>query len=311
MWWSEISALTTLSRTAEARALLPRISSPDQAAILELHILATEERWEDVENLGRRVAAGPNGDELGVWMSTAAAGARGAARQTERELRTASEVLAPATLSGTFMIDQRVWLMAASGNRVASMPRGLTADTTCTGALLRGLWAAAAGDAEQARAHLQAAEARRPMAHERNETLATLLRAWIEALHDRPATVVDSLASLARSSTVPDWCGRTNLRAASRLLVADAHAALGHHDSSAVYLERILGEVMADRCAIGWAFVRSKLVLTYVRLGRLDDARRHWEKLERDVDKPDPEVAALMANTKAALTSAEAMTPVP
>ena len=57
-----------------------------------------------------------------------------------------------------------------------------------------------------------------------------------------------------------------------------------------------------SRCS---SFADQRLVLLYARMGRLEDARRHWKILSETFTQPDPEVAHLVDEARAALEAAE------
>ena len=58
---------------------------------------------------------------------------------------------------------------------------------------------------------------------------------------------------------------------------------------------------------IALPFAHRRLVLLYARMGRLEDARRHWQIFTATVRTPDPELEPLIAEARAALMSAEGM----
>lgn len=97
-----------------------------------------------------------------------------------------------------------------------------------------------------------------------------------------------------------------------RWLVAQAYESLGRPDSAAAYLELLLsplGRVDQEYLArgIAFSFAHRRLVLLYARLGRLEDARRHWEIFKETLAHPDPEMRPLIEEARAALTSVEGM----
>jgi len=204
--------------------------------------------------------------------------------------------------------------MMASGNR-SPEPARLGSDTTKTGALLRGLWAAARGDIGVARNQLRASESldspwRWGVSPQQEAAFAALLKGWIALLENHPEESVRGLSEVARTGLLYEWSSPA-MRSAARHIVAQGYERMGMPDSSAAFLERILADIRGTRGACAWPFARSKLVLAYVKTGRLAEARKQFEILKRDVDKPDPEVARIIRDAEAALVSAEAMAPKP
>src|SRR5262249_61141540 len=97
-----------------------------------------------------------------------------------------------------------------------------------------------------------------------------------------------------------------------------AYERLDHPDSAAAYFERAIARPEAGRNSVVAAtdfaqvrmvssFAHRRLVLLYARMGRLDEARRHWEIFSATFTRPDPEMAPLLEEARAALASAEAM----
>jgi hypothetical protein len=53
------------------------------------------------------------------------------------------------------------------------------------------------------------------------------------------------------------------------------------------------------------SFAHQRLVVLYSRLGRLADARRHWQVFAGSFTAPDPEMQHLVDEARAAVASAE------
>ena len=99
-----------------------------------------------------------------------------------------------------------------------------------------------------------------------------------------------------------------------RWLVAEAHERLGHVEEtveayklvlSPVGLSEISSELEA-RFAIFHPFAHHRLVLLYSKMGRVEDARRHWEIFEKTFTNPDPELVPMVEEARRALEEAEA-----
>ena len=100
-------------------------------------------------------------------------------------------------------------------------------------------------------------------------------------------------------------------RVLKRWLVAEAYEGLGRPDSAATYFELAMspiGSPGALRDArIAYSYAHRRLVLLYARMGRLEEARRHWEIFSATFTRPDPEMRPLIEEARAALASAEGM----
>ncbi len=99
---------------------------------------------------------------------------------------------------------------------------------------------------------------------------------------------------------------------AVRWFLADAFEQLGQPDSAAVYLERIVSDPAptdqeSHLRGIAVPFAHRRLVLLYARMGRIEDAKRHWQIFTETCRTPDREIEPLIAEAHAALASAEGM----
>lgn len=99
---------------------------------------------------------------------------------------------------------------------------------------------------------------------------------------------------------------------AIRWLAAEAFERLDRPDSAAAYFERAIAPVAehsSDRIGgrLAFSFGHRRLVLLYARMGRPEEARRHWEAFSQTFTRPDPELLPLIEEARAALASAEGM----
>jgi hypothetical protein len=90
-------------------------------------------------------------------------------------------------------------------------------------------------------------------------------------------------------------------------MLADAFERTGHPDSAAACLENALIAPSGMSDAIQRPFMRHRLIGLYAGMGRVPDAERHLAALERDWDRPDPEVRRLIDDARAAVRSARGM----
>ena len=178
--------------------------------------------------------------------------------------------------------------------------------------LTRGLRAAIAGEGARARRLLNVAQSRSKRELARQGAAPALLEARIEALAGR----WDEAARILRPiGSQPVEIGQVAYPAgmsAVRWLLADAFEQLGRSDSAAFYLEKVTTDpATADQerhlRGIALPFAHRRLVLLYAGMGRLEDAKRHWQIFRETLRTPDPEIQPLIAEARAALMSAEGM----
>jgi hypothetical protein len=94
-------------------------------------------------------------------------------------------------------------------------------------------------------------------------------------------------------------------------LVAEVHENLGCFDQAAFcfayvafptvdwWIDPPLRGILAP-------FAHHRLVLLYSKMGRVEDARRHWEIFEKTFTNPDPELVPMVEEARRALEEAEA-----
>ena len=97
-----------------------------------------------------------------------------------------------------------------------------------------------------------------------------------------------------------------------RWLAAEAYERLGRPDSAAAYFERAIAPPPLSGSTwihgrMAYSFGHRRLVLLYARMGRLEEARRHWEIFSETFTRPDPEMVPLVDEARAALANAESM----
>ena len=96
----------------------------------------------------------------------------------------------------------------------------------------------------------------------------------------------------------------------TRWTIADAYTHLDRPDSAIVYLEdianwRSYSEEENRLRGLTHSFAHQRLVVLYARMGRLEDARRHWKIFSETFTNPDPEVRHLIDEAREALAEAE------
>jgi tetratricopeptide (TPR) repeat protein len=186
-------------------------------------------------------------------------------------------------------------LLSDVSGRLAPLPPELSArDTGLAFVMSRGLRAAVAGDADAAEACL-AAVRRSPAGHLAVVGVSpAVLEARVALLGGRPEEAIRLMRPLAALRIEPGYPMNGLGLNWTRWVLADAFERTSRPDSAAACLESALvaPSVMSD--AIQRPFMRHRLVGLYARMGRLPDAERHLAALEKDWDRPDPEVRRLL-----------------
>jgi hypothetical protein len=100
-----------------------------------------------------------------------------------------------------------------------------------------------------------------------------------------------------------------NVAAVVRGLLGEAYDRLGQLDSGAGHFEALAATQRARNTWTGSgipvSFAHQRLVVLYARMGRLEDARRHWKIFSETFTNPDPEVRHLIDEARDALAEVE------
>ena len=184
-------------------------------------------------------------------------------------------------------------------------------DSTTTGLVTRGAWAAAAGDTATARRMMTAFRTRSAPDIARQGFTPAVLEAWIAA---RAGRWQDVLKDLGPAALQGEPKGYVVFQSAplTRWLVAEAYEQLGQPDSAAAYFERAIapppeGGTDFAHSRIASSFGHRRLAILNARMGRLQAAQRHWRAFSEAFAHPDPEMAPLVAEARAVLAGAEGM----
>jgi hypothetical protein len=96
--------------------------------------------------------------------------------------------------------------------------------------------------------------------------------------------------------------------------LASAFEASGRPDSALVYQSLIVQRYAMNGDgfpAVTLPLVELRIIANALRCGQIEVAERTWQRMSRDVDRPDPELARLMEEEAKALSNARAMQPRP
>jgi tetratricopeptide (TPR) repeat protein len=203
-----------------------------------------------------------------------------------------------------------VSLASISGTLVPNPTPILAHDTTTRSIITRGWRDAAAGDLTAARRELAALRRKSPDDLARSGAAAQFIEATIAASEGRWKDVVRSIGPTALrgdDGATFRW-GRVGA-APERWLVAVAHEHVGPPDSAAVAFERLLDSPQGRGLSLFPPYAHQRLVMIYARMGRREDAERHWEAFSREFTHPDPEVRHLLDEARSAIETLRAMSP--
>ena len=315
---NQFATLLALGRLDEGREVTRNLRG-EFARSGPVWIALASGNWALSESLGTALEANPTASRemrrLGALAIGSAAATRGDIGTAERAIRRAEGLIGATTVPAARISPQaapraRLLLALVSRGVAGALEGPPTQDTTTAALVTRGLWAAAAGDTNRARRLVVRIRSRPARELAREGAAPALLEAWIAAQGERWDETIRILGPAALQGSevglLEDQAGRVMMR----WLVAQAYESLDRPDSAAAYLELVLsplGRVDQEYLSrgIAFSFAHRRLVLLYARLGRLDDARRHWEAFTAAFRTPDPELRPLIEEARVALASAE------
>ena len=309
---NQFTDLLALGRVDEARSILPRFRGP---AALEapMQVAAAAGQWSAAESLATALRSSPSVDDdlrrTAATVLAAAQASQGRMRAADQTLRQAQSVAetSPERWRANGIRWDRLRLTLYSQG-VAADPGSW--DSSTAGLVARGAWSAASGDTTLARRLLPTIRARSALDLARQGFFGpTMVEGWIAARTGRWQEVLRLLGPAALEGEARGYVVAQSAPLV-RWLVAEAYERLGRPDSAAAYFERAIApppEGGADlaQTRMAFSFAHRRLVLLYARMGRLVEARRHWDIFSRTFTRPDPELAPLVEEARAAMSSAQ------
>jgi tetratricopeptide (TPR) repeat protein len=283
-----------------------------------MDIAAAAGQWSVAESLATLLRSTPTADDdlrrTAGKVLAAVQASRGEAQAADLTLRQAQSVAEsthePTRANGTRW--DRLSLALFSQGVAADPGSPGSWDSTTTGLVVHGAWAASAGDTTLAR-RLPTTIRRRAGTDLARQGFfgPAMVEAWLAARTSHWQEVVQLLGPAALQG---EYRGYTQVQSAPliRWLVAEAYERLDRPDSAAAYFERAIAPVPEGgtdfaQLRMASSFAHRRLVLLYARMGRMEDARRHWKSFSEAFTRPDPEMKPLVEEARAALASAEAM----
>ena len=317
---NELGNLCNLGRVDEAREVARYISGKQQHASWRMTIEMQASNWAATERIADTLIADPGLDGDGradaLLMLASAQAARGALKAAAGTFARAEEAARGTSTPKVYQNYARrgrLMLAIVSDGAIPIPPDAWTRDSSTTALITCSLRAAIAGDRAQAQRLLSAARGRSRRELVWQGATPALLDARIEALAGRwgeAARILQPVASqrVEIGTRIPGRAGMSPLR----WFLADAFEKLGQPDSAAVTLERVTSDPAPARWefhlrGVVQPFAHRRLVLLYARMGRIEDAKRHWQIFTETVRTPDPEIQPLIEEARAALATAEGM----
>ncbi len=230
------------------------------------------------------------------------------------ELRAAREDMAQERLrkdpDSQFLLTRAsLGLTVIAGMPVPRLDPRQADDSTAAGVITRSWRDALAGDLPAARRELAALRRRGADERARAGAAEVFLEASIAAAQNRWSEVLSLLGpTAARGDDFSGkwWWGRLGVTR-ERWLVAEAWEHTGPPDSAATAFERALEPPESQGAVIFPPYAHQRLVMIYARMGRREDAERHWEAFSTTFTNPDPEVRHLLDEARAAILGLRAV----
>jgi hypothetical protein len=200
------------------------------------------------------------------------------------------------------------FLALVSGTAVPKLDSAAVRASTTKSVVTRGWHAALAGDLPAARHALSALSRRSPDELARSGAAREFLEASIAAAEQRWSDVIRLIGPTALRGDdggFATW-GRIG-PAPERWLVADAWEQLGAVDSAAAAFERVVATRHIGGIVFYVPYAHQRLVMLYARMGRREDAERHWREFSAAFTHPDPELKHLLDDSRAAIMSLRGM----
>lgn len=299
--------LAGLGRAAEARAFLDSVDMPH--VVFRTGIMMALEEWPQAESLAAAVLArwGPG---TRSWVELALAGIaarRGEIASAVDRTDRAARVFGPRGVQGATVHAAAELLLTLVAGQQWPRPPVFGNEGVVNGQAWSGIWNAVQGDTAEARVIALAVRDSFPTRY--RGAAPEFMEAVIAARGERWGEVIELLGPVAAH-------GETGRRQSDawvtplpiRWLLATAHERAGQLEAAAAAYEHVLAtDLWPDYLllrGIPYSFAHQRLVVLYARIGRLDDAARHWEAFRGAFTNPDPEFRHLIDEARQALEPA-------
>ena len=201
-----------------------------------------------------------------------------------------------------------MFLAVVSGTPVPGSLPAVIGDTTISGLITRGWHAALVRDLPAAHRELSHLRRRSDDDLARAGAAADFLEASISATENRWSDVIRLIGPVAIRGDDRGYFSFGRIGPTpERWLVAEAYEHVGPPDSAAAAFERVLEPPESRGIAVSPPYAHQRLVMIYARMGRREDAERHWRAFSAEFTNPDPEVRHLLDEARAAITGMRSM----
>jgi len=201
-----------------------------------------------------------------------------------------------------------LFLSVITGTRPVELTPTVASDTSTSALVTRGWHAALMGDVSAAQRELAALRRRSAVELARAGSAPSFLEASVAAAENRWGDVIRVLAPIAlRGDEGGSWTWRRIGTPPVRWLVAEAYEHIGPPDSAAAAFERVLEPPESQGIVTFVPYAHQRLVMIYARMGRREDAERHWREFSTAFTNPDPEVRHLLDKARAAIMGLRGM----
>jgi serine/threonine protein kinase/tetratricopeptide (TPR) repeat protein len=301
--FSQVTTLMNLGRNDEARQLVPTLNGwRGQIAELRLAIAATD--WVAAESLAVSYRNDPN---LRKSMRLRVDPALAAVKTARGQAKAAADILKSLVEMNDFYCGVLLQLFLVTGRSPEFACDSVCTDSTTVTLVVQGIQAALRGGQDSARGCLDAVATMPDVEQQRYAADIRALEACIALAGSRRQDGIRYLESAMTQGREPRALGRLTMR----WLVAETYENAADLEKAAQAYELVLSPVrLADGELSQWGivvpFAHQRLVLLYARMGRVEDARRHWEMFEKTFTDPDPELVPMVEEARRALAEAEA-----
>jgi len=273
----------------------------DQRLVMSVDLAVSHGDWAKAESLcmfpPQDVANGPGLASIRTTLRVMNDARRGQVRAAQEGIASAG-VVDPSNAALTPRT--ALFLSIVSGTTVPGLDSAVARDTSIAGFVTRGWRAALVGDSRSAREALSSIRKKNLDDLARAGAAPVFLEASIAAGERRWSDVIRLIGPTAWRG---DDGGFNNWKrigiVPERWLLADAYDHTGPPDSAAVAFERVLEPPYSLGIVEYFVpYAHQRLVMIYARMGRLNDAERHWEEFSATFTNPDPEVKHLLDDTR-------------
>jgi len=302
-----VGGYTMLGRYEEARKLIPMIPNPLTRERKEIHLALALGDWTTADSiLANGLLKTRFPQEADVVLAFLGAG-HGAVREAVGRYES--------SLRGTRIDDDIAFghclrmthIIEITGIQDVIANTSACTDTTVPGLVIDGFRAAFAGDRSAASRCLDAIKQKPVYLQRQYSADIVVLEARIAGAKGQWDKVPGLLEPFEQEGRVPAFSGRLPIR----WMVADAYEKMGQAEQAAESYERVLSPIKLYHPVEMYSFpsyasfAHYRLALLYGQLGRVEEARKHYDAFRAAFTEPDPELAPMLEEARLAVTRLE------